>query len=400
MSKGLAYTTFALLSSSLILMMVSMQVVNPYDAGSADADRIGEASFFLESMLSDLERTLEISTRRGITAVTNYVVVEGQPLEDGEAGVSEAAARGTLNGEELNGTENASLEEWTSRVADVASASGYQLEADLQNYSFDTEGLNVEGSLEVFTRLEDPVTLAEFNRSRSTDISVSVEDIEDTFLTLRSQGRYVSQYKQCGFENPGNIVYTGAQSSLGYNQGYAEVMPEDISEVEDRSGKVLVVENVDGYDSSAVDSYAGAVSAEESSNPGAYSTNYVFGTDSIQDIEQGVSLVLNEDQVWETYFREMFTEDCYVPVDGAPTFFDRLEDSLGNEGTDGLATLIDVSDLPSELRKQDSSVGYVYFDESGDYGGINQIKGVSNDYSWFYIDDRHVEYWGIEDLVE
>lgn len=381
-------------------MMVSMQVVNPYEAGSADAERIGEASFFMESMLSDIDRSLEIATRRSLTSVTNYVVIEGEPLETAEQGFTESSVNGTIDGENLDGMENASLTEWTSRVSDVASSSGYELDTNVVNYSFDTEKFVIEASFEVSTSLHDPVTLARFNRTSSADVTVSVKEVEDSLLTLQSRGRYISQYKECGFSSPAELTHTGSQSSPGYVQGFGEVMPEDISEVEDRSEKILFVEDVDSYDSSEIQEYAGVVSADETgSDPGSLGTEYVLGTGSIDSVEQGSSILLDDEDVWDIRFREMFRDDCYVPVEGAPDFFDRLENQLTGEG-EGLATLIDASDLPVELRKQDSSVGYVYFDESGDYGDINRIKGVSDDYSWFYLDDQHVEYWGIEDLVE
>jgi hypothetical protein len=399
-SNGLAYTSFAILAASLIVTMVSFQVTGSNQVETGNTDRIGEASFFLQSIFSDMDRSLRISTRRALTGITNHIVLTGEPLQSAEENVSEALENGTLDGEELNGTEDASLEDWTSRVRDIADNSGYGLDIRIENYSFNDTGFNVESTFSVFASLRDPTSLATFNRTESTTTDISIEGIEDSLLLLRSEGRYLSQYSKCGFSEPAELVYTGSQNSSGYVHGYAEKNPSDISAVTDTSDKILVVDDVDSYQSSEVDNFEGVVSADPSSNSNQYSTNYVFDTGTISDINQNMSLILNNQQVWRSGFRKMFEDGCYISDDNGPDVFDRMENKLSNDDGDGVATLIDVQRLPGELRDIDSAVGYVYFDDSGGYGDLKEIKGVTDHYSWFRIDDDHVEKWDVEDLAE
>lgn len=399
-SKGLAYTSFAVLAASLIVTMVSLQVTGSNQVETGNADRIGEAAFFLQSIFSDMDRSLRISTRRALTGTTNHIVLNGNALQNPEKNVSEALENGTLNGEELNGTENASLQDWTSRVRDIADSSGYSLDVRVQNYSFNDTGFTVQSSFSVFASLRDPTTLTTFNKTESTNTDVSIEGIEDSMLLLRSEGRYLTQYSKCGFSEPAEVLYTGSQNSTGYVHGYASKNPSDISAVPDRSDKIIVVEDIDSYQTSEVNEFEGAVSADPSSNVGQYSTNYVFDTGSIADIDQNTSLILNDQQVWRSDFRRMFKQGCYLPDENGPDVFDRMENKLSNDDGDGLATLIDVSRLPSELRDVDSAVGYVYFDDSGSYGGLKQIKGVSDEYSWFRLDQDHIDEWSLEELAE
>lgn len=399
-NKGLAFTTFAVLAASLIVMMVSVQVNQSDDVRTANADRIGEAAFFLQSTFTDMDRSLSISTRRAITAATNHVIENGEPLSKPKANVSEALVNGTLNGEELNGSRDASLSEWSSRVSKIAGRSGYDLEIEVENYSFSNEEFVIESSFAVFARLKDPSTLAQFNKTSSATSSVSIEGVEDTMILLKSKGRYVSQYSQCDFTDPADILYTGSQNSSGHYHGYAAKKPSDISAVSNKSDKVLVVDDVDSYADAEVNDFGGVVSDDTSSDSDSYTNNYVLGTSSISDIEQNMSLILNNDQVWRSGFREMFNEGCYVPDEDGPDFFDRLEAQTSNDKGTGLATLIDITELPSELQEVDSSVGYVYFNESGDFGSLREIKGVNDEYSWFRIDQDHVNYWDLEDLAE
>lgn len=380
--------------------MVSLQVTGNNQVQTENAERIGEASFFLQSIFSDMDRSLRISTRRALTGTTNYIVLNGEPLQEAETNISEALENGTLDGEELNGSEDASLQDWTSRVRDIADSSGYALDVRVQNYSFNDTGLNVQSSFEVFASLRDPTSLATFNRTESTVTDVSIEGTEDALILLRSEGRYLTQYNNCGFDDPADIVYTGNQNSTGYVHGYSVKNPSDISSVSESSEKILVVDNIDEYQSSEANNFGGIVSSTQSSNTNQYSTNYVFGTGSISEIDGNRSLILNNEEVWRSNFRQMINEGCYVPDEEGPDIFDRMENSVSNDDGDGIATLIDVSRLPNELRDIDSVVGYVYFDESGSYGGLRNIKGVTDQYSWFRLDQDHVDYWDLDELAE
>ncbi|MFB6242226.1 MAG: hypothetical protein ABEJ36_05520, partial [Candidatus Nanosalina sp.] len=67
MRKGMIYTTFALLSSGLLLTMTMLPVTSPVSVEPGESTRISEASFFHESVLSDMERSLRIATRRALT---------------------------------------------------------------------------------------------------------------------------------------------------------------------------------------------------------------------------------------------------------------------------------------------------------------------------------------------
>lgn len=397
--KGFAYTTFALLSASLLLMLLFSQVYKPADLNSANAERIGEASFFLESIFSDMDRSLSIATRRAFTGATDYVVEEGKPLSDPEENISEILVNGTLEGENFTTSGNASLSEWEGRVSNIASRSGYSVEIFIENYSFQNGGFVIDSSFDISARLQDPTTLASFNSSESADVDVSVKGLEDPMLTLRSVGRYTVTIDRCGFDDPADQVLTGSQNSSSTAYGSLVVRPSDISSVSNSGEKIVAVENPDEYSSSDLNSFEGVIAGQTSSSPGDISTTYVLGTGSLGGLEDNQTAVLDSDEVWRTGFAQMFEESCYVPSSRGPDFLDRLGNRLVNDDSDGIATMIDVADLPPELRQTDSAVGFVYFNSST-YGGLNEIKGVSDEYSWFRLDDYHVDRWGVESLVE
>lgn len=396
MSKGMVYTSFALMASALLVS--GAFVLTEQETQSASTTRITEASFFLDSVLQDMGRSLSMATRRAFTASTNYIIVNNQPLESPEENVSSALVNGTISGENLSSMENVSIEAWADRVSGIASESSYELKVEVRDYGVNASGLNAESYYRVFARLEDPVSLARFNRTEVARSTTTLEGIEDPMITLQSKARYVSKYKDCEFDSPAETILTASIHSSTYGYGRAEVLPSDMSSVSDPSDKVLVVNDVDNYDSSDVNDFAAVVSEDSNSSSG-YTNAYAFDTGSINDIEQNQTLLVDREDIWDMRFNETFSQGCYLSDSKGPDVLDRMENNLSNDGGQGLATMIDVSELPNELSKQDSAVAYVYFSES-DYGGLEQIKGVSDRYSWFYLDQEHIDSWGLNQIVK
>ncbi len=404
-SRGLVYTSFALLSVSLLFMVAFLPVTIPVENNPEEATRIGEAAFFMDSVLSDMDRSLEMSTRRALLASTNYVIKNNLSLADPGKNVSSALETGKISGEELesmNDPQNASLLDWAERVSGIAAESDYSLDIQLLNSSFNASAFEVESSFRVFARLQDPVTLANFNRTNSANATVSALGLEDPMILLNSDGRYSTQYSRCGFDSPANQLYTGGHYSLGSAHGYAAVNPAtpDAPSVSDKGEKVLVTDDVDNYDVSTSNSFAGIVSGDDNDTKAGFTTKFIFDTGSIADIEQNMSLILNEEQVWRSSFRQMFEENCYLETSRGPNVIDRLGNRMVSPDGRGIATMIEVSELPSSLQEIESAVGYVYFNESsGMYGPERSIYGVTSEYSWFRLDDYHVNLWGVDDLA-
>ncbi|WEL19287.1 hypothetical protein [Candidatus Nanohalococcus occultus] len=396
MSKGMVYTSFAMIASAL---MISAAFTLGYsETQSSDATRISEASFFMDSVLQDMDRSLSMATRRAFAASINYVIVNNQPLSSPEKNVSSALVNGTISGQELENMENVSIESWESRVRSIASDSSYELETEIRGYGINSSGIRSESYYEVFARLKDPVSLARFNRTETAYTSTSLTGLEDPMITLRSKARYVSKYGKCSFSRPLESIETADIYSEEYGYGNAVVNPSDVSSVADKSDKVLVASDIDGYTVSEANSFAAAVSESANTSSG-YSGAYAFDIGSVS-IEDNQSLLVDGETVWRTDFTEMFREPCYIEDSHGPGVLDRMENRLvSDSGRNGIATMIDVSELPRELRRQESAIPYVYFNSS-EYGAARQIKGVSDEYSWFYLDQDHIDEWGVNSLVK
>ncbi|MFQ3275174.1 MAG: hypothetical protein ACI9LV_000471 [Candidatus Nanohaloarchaea archaeon] len=400
MSKGFAYTSFALLSATLLISILFTQVYQPTDIGNANAERIGEASFFLDSLFTDTDRTLNIATRRAFSGAVSEVVTRGEPLKSPQNNITEIMVNGTLDGNEVDSVGNASLSEWKGRVSDIASDSGYSLDISVSNSSFNNSGFEIYSSFDVSARLLDPVTRASFNRSRSTQTVTSIRDLEDPMITVRSQGRYTVTVNECSFEEPAEKVHQSSQNTTDTAYGAAVVRPTDLSTVQSKNDKVLAVEDPDIYSSNELNQFEGVVASETRSDVSSISTVYAFGTDSLSGLGNS-SILIDSSDVWRTGFAKMFEENCYVESERAPSFTDRLANNLTGDSEMGITTLINIPELPPQLQKSDASaVDFVYFSDSAS-DNTRELKEISDqdEYPWFRLDQDTVDQWEIEELV-
>lgn len=399
MNKGMIYTSFALIAAALLVSLALLPYNTPEARSPSESMRIGQASFFLDSVLDDMDRSLTLGTRRMLTSTTNYVITNDQELTEPRENLSSALVNASISGQELENMENVSTNAWEENVEELSADEGYSLNISVTNYSFNSSFIDLEASYLVFARLEDPVSLAAFNKTDRANISVSMQGIEDPMLLLRSDGNYVSTYSKCGFSDPVKKVAEAPDFSGQAEHGEVAFKPSDITDVDDAAEKILVVNDVDGYTTSEVNDFKAVVSEDEN-NTGGYSITYAFDTGGNVEIEGNQTAILKEGALWREDLTTMFQRNCYIRDEEGPDLIDRFGNKMsGTEGS-GIATLLDVSELPSGMRREDSSVGYVYFNSSSDYGSINEISGVSDEYEWFRLDQEHVDSWNMGELVK
>ena len=395
--NGMIYTSFALLAAILLVSLAILPVQTGTDETSSESLRIGQSAFFMSSVMDDLDRSLSMASRRMLTSSTNYVITNNEPLQNPGKNLSSVLVNGTLSGNSLTGMENASMNAWTARVRSIAESSGYALNTSLESESFNSTYLDLKANYTVFARMKDPVSLARFNRTRTATTEVSTVGIEDPMISLRSNGNYVSNFRQCDFDTPAEKQGDGSVFT-GTGYGEAVVNPSDVTTVTDEDEKILVVDDIDNYNPSDVNDFAGRVSVQSNSTSG-FSAPYVFETGSLET-ENNETLVIHDGAVWITRFATIFETGCYIPSDEGPDIIDRLENKLVNDDRTGMMTLLDLSELPSDIRREDSAIAYVYFNSSGSYGSIQQIAGVTDEYSWFRLDQDHVDEWSMNELVK
>ncbi|MFB6208503.1 MAG: hypothetical protein ABEJ69_04070, partial [Candidatus Nanohaloarchaea archaeon] len=379
MNKGMAYTTFALAASG-ILMMMTIVPFQGYDLGTAgDADLIGHASFYLDGIGEDAERAHDIAFDRALGEATNYIINAQQPLTNPDSQLESIMVDASVNGQELEFMENASMRNWFGRVKNISEKSDYRVQVEFldANFSKKTEFV-MNSELAMWTRLEDPRTRASFNRTFRSDQESSITGLEDPMIRLQTSDTYGHFFSRCGFSEPAAQLYTGTVSSGStvWGEAYVEANTSNINDFE---SSILVTSDLAQYNPDSTQQFTGVVAANTVANPGDYNDHYVLGTGSISQIQDNESLILDEDEVWNSHFRRMMRDSCYMvsegPING-PDFFDRLQNNLVGSRATGLVSLVNETEAP-DAGDDVSNVDYVYFNSSNVYGPAVSIDGVT-----------------------
>ncbi|MCK5299578.1 MAG: hypothetical protein KAJ54_00340, partial [Candidatus Aenigmarchaeota archaeon] len=122
---------------------------------------------------------------------------------------------------------------------------------------------------------------------------------------------------------------------------------------------------------------------------------------SAQDNDYFV-MINSSGSVWFNNILPEIESGCYFEDLDAPSFFDRFECSSAlspdyNVASYGLATFVDLRSLPQSMRLNNTAIDYLYF--SGYSGSINRLMGVSNELSWFMLDNDHITSMGAQSLI-
>lgn len=411
MRKGMTYTTFAVMASAVLLSLMLM----PYQGLDVDTDGdaalIGQASFYHDTIHDDMDRAFNIAFDRGMSGVTSFMVSEGVTMSQPRENISSASVNASTGRFDLQYTENASMNNWGSRIADAASAAGYGFEYSFEDMNVEKAGseFSIRSNITMESTLRDPSTKTTFNQSSSASSVQSIEGLEDPLLRLQTGDFYGHFYERCGFTDLSEQIGGGSQSSGSLVWGKVVFNPviDGSTQYENR---IIVSEDLQAnYEPGDTQNFEAAVSASEVDNPGDYNTHYLYGIGEATTLNDNQSIVVDGSQLYNTRIREMISRSCYMESDEAslngPGFFERLENDP-SPGTDtGLVSMVNKTEL--QTSSSDSNVDYVFFSEDPtQYGATSQIRGVSfgdsgSDYlSDFTLDQEHIDRWNLNDLAE
>lgn len=435
----MVYTTFAIVATSMLILLVSFTAIDSEYTSDTNPFRIGQASFYLDNVENDLDRAYDIAFQRGTSGAVNYIVETGNETENPTEALRNATVRGVINSYELENTRNATLTDWKERVEEAAGQSKYSLSIEYTDMSVEDDYMQLQGNLTAFLTMKDPVSLARFNSTQKYSSTQRIEGLEDPMILVRSRGRYINTFNSCGFNDPANQLLTG-NGDDGSTYGNATIITDDganLAEVvNNRSEKVLVTDDLEPYIPDQMDTindFAGVVSAEPlpsgGGGPGGppggggpdgtseedYETKYVFDTGTIAPVNEQMRLILYNDQVWNSNIREVISSGCYMEstetanTPAGPGFLERMDNELTSKAgeEEGLSTIINKSELPSQLREVEASnVDYVYFNDTGSYGAVSGIAGVTGGEAHgnreyresFRLDQEHIEKWNLKGL--
>lgn len=421
---GFMYSIFAIFMLSIVIMVVSNPItINPGDSQTAVA-QVDETFYFLSSVEQDLTRAGRITAKRTFSAAVNHVSTQEAPLEDGTAEneVISGFTNGTINNTEQILLTDTSFEDWRDRMITLANDGGWKLNITLtgiDTYSQDPVDVYIDVSYNL--TLYDSRSETRFDRALVRNYSTTVANISDPLFFLETDGRYTREFATCDYTEHAAQIGTGSDYYYddpdNWTSGRAVVRPGNggINGVSDRNEKVLIVEDACAYADAVIqddfDEFKGvisetarSISSDGSTLCGTDSTGinaYISGISGItSDVSNDTMTVMTDNGGWTNNILDEIDNACYFEDVDGPHIFDRLEGELTASGSyTGWSSFVDVPSLPSEFQDTSrSAIDHVYFDDAASTTN-HQIKGVTDHYSWFKLDQDHVDTWGLNDLV-
>lgn len=413
----MAYTTFAILASGVILTIILLPA-NTYDATTQGEETlVTQASFATNSILQDKDRVHNIALERAIAEAKSQTLVLQEPLENPEEAVSEIKLEGTYQGQELEFMENASFRGWFERVEQATANAGYHTEQEVQNieYTEEPENFAITAEMTSQLKLNDPNINAWFNRTQTYESTAQFTGLEDPMIRLQTSDVYGHIITQCTFEEPATIITDNLEDdSDSIVHGEANINPE-ITDPEEHEGEILVVTgNIEEeYDEDETQEFNAVITQE--GDPSEYNTHYAATPDTNQfENEMSVTLT-DEEEIWNTRFREMIQQECYISFDNeseldseltGPTMFERMQNTLESENPGGMLSLVDKQDdFAGPLNNDESNIAFINFQENTEnYGENQEIKGITTldegeQRTDFLLNQEHIEHWEIDGLV-
>ncbi len=408
--KGMAYTPFAVMASGLLISLMMMPYSGMDLSIGGEADQIGQASFYHEKVHDDSVRAYDIAFDRSLSAATARVVSDGVPLSRPREAIASGAINATVEGQTMNYTVNSSMRSWANRVSNTSETTGYQMNWSFPSVEVDMRSpFTLSSNLTFRSRLYDPSLRLYLNETAKITTSQQIEGLEDPYLRIQTRDFYGHIYSRCSFNSLINDIGAAGEDSGSLVWGRAVIEP-DMDDNPTTENRVLVGNDVEAdYTPDQVQQFEAFISEDSVGDPADYNSHYQTEQTQLGSINQNMSLIMDSDQLYNTHFRDMIRQSCYLPSTGGnlngPGFLQRLQNDGTADNQPGLVSLVDKEEL--QTSSTDSNTDYVFFsDNPGQFGTPVSIRGVTfgesgSDYrSSFRIDQYHVNQWNIQELSE
>lgn len=368
MSKGLAYTPFALIAATIIVSM-AFTSINNVDTGTADfstMDSVGDS--WEETQASYAVDSLDTISREASTPITE------QEVYTAASGLTETGVYNSVQ------ERNSTYLNWSSSVTEqlpVQKISVRDMETSVDNLTVRTS-----------STLEAKSSQGAVNYSLGH--TTSIIGVQDPLLDNTTYSRDINS---CSFEHLAVRLYDGEISS-GTVRGDAVVEPQDITSITSQDSKILITSDVTGYDQSEVEDFLGYFSVQEPVSPDNYNDNYTAGTSAMPNVDSGDQVIIHSG-FWESNFETGIETGCYMPssLEETPDFTDRLNEQASGDSAEGIFTVISPS--PSQ-----SSIAYERI--SSRNLNLVEIETVSETREWpdFRISEQLAESIGMDELIK
>ncbi len=415
MGKGVMFSFIMVFITLSVLALIAIQnsLVTERREQIFVETRINSMNNMYESMTKDIDKSLQIISRRAVSvAFSNVSVSEAgippHPLDEANETLAELILNGTLEGTEEPLMENATFNYWIDRIKELSILKGFDMDVSTNSLvvkPYDYLHLLVKTEMDI--DISDKQGVAEINRSVTVNSIVSLEGLEDPLYPLYTNGLGSNVIRRSPYL--GNYTQLLMLGSGGNGYDYGTITTNTVN----FDGKILLAANVSKYDLEGGNAI-GAISEEEI--VGSISIPYIVNSSALSFLQGGMNVLLDGggNQVW---FIDNLIEDTkysyYHPSENGPSYLDRLEGEFVKQdkyespvnktiGMESFVNKIDLSSIPGiSVNEGKTNIDYIYFSSSSP--SSKKVKGLDkiDPNPYFRIDnqDEHEKSYNVTDLV-
>ncbi len=187
--RGIFFTIIAVLLAGFAIVTI-LAVTKTETNGHSVQTRIATLDNFLTDTKKDFDRALAIGGFRALLSLEDYMVDQGVFINDLPTAFASSLMNASYNGVTLPVVENATLNDWQSRIEAQANLVGLSLNVELKGISFaHTTPWEVEVTANATLTLTDNSGLASFSANHTGRAKIPITGFEDPVYLLNTYGR-------------------------------------------------------------------------------------------------------------------------------------------------------------------------------------------------------------------
>lgn len=377
--KGIAYTSFAILASITLLAVITFPSEYMLYDQTNDLDSSERLMVTQQALESNLDDLTASRAENHFQKFNQNISESGFITGDSEEEYTESYEQGFNN--------------LSSSFQDLDD--NYQY---LDNLEMENLGVDFENGRK-FYQYEKRYNLTQNHREiRSSQSPIKSFKIEGLDPLLSKNTGDSFEYNLCNKEIV--EVFEGESSSGAVINGEFVYNPGDLSKIDDKDDKVLVVTRTEPYDD-GIEDFRAVITQNSDWESG--DTEYVNGVDLFDfSPTEFTRVIVDAEDIYFTNILDLSDRGCYtfeVPDNEAPTVYDRMENQTDNFREDSIARFVEPG---TKSNDEDANIGFLTFTSSRKDN--RRVRGISSvdegrEEPEFRFPVSFLEYYNMDDLA-
>ena len=187
--RGFVFTLMALLIGS-VLVLFAVTDQPPALSSKTAVPEVREMNGLVQDIESDVDRGLYITGFRALLGQIEYLVTQGEFLNDTDASFVEAMTNGTVQNESLSALNGTTFSVWLEQTEGILEERGFTFDYEIVSLSQGHYNASmVQANATITYNLTDSRDQRSFTRTVASSALIPIEGLEDPTYFVKSLGR-------------------------------------------------------------------------------------------------------------------------------------------------------------------------------------------------------------------